>query len=167
MDKKKIAVIIAAVILLAVVVVLCVSANKESNNNNLNENNNIVQNDNNNETNNNNGTNNSEQQKEPELPTTKIEGTKTLDTLVFSDIKIVEQRPGEDVLIATVKNNGAENIVDNVILNIELFTESGDSIGIIGGTLPFVAADSIAEMQVPIALDVMHTNNVTFSYANN
>lgn len=156
MDKKKLSIVIAIIVILILVIVVFAFSNKNntdnptlSGDNSQNEQNgNLLDN------------------QEPELPTKIIQGEKTLDNLVFSDIKIVEEGENQNLLVATVKNNGTENVLDNVILNIELFSESGDSIGIVGGILPFVAADSIAEMQVPIALDVMHTNDITISYAN-
>lgn len=161
MDKKKISIIVAIVAILLIVVLACFFGNNNSSVNN--DNNNIVNNGNNA----NNNSSNSEQNKEPEFPTKEIEGTITLNNLVFNELKMVQEGLNQNVLVATVKNNGTENIVDGSILNIELFTETGDSIGIVGGILPFVAADSIAEMRVPIALDVMHTDRVTIKYANN
>ena len=163
-DKKKIIIIVAIVAILLIVVLACFFGNNNSSvnnnvNNNNSQNNNIVNNADNN-------SNNSEQNKEPEFPTKEIKGTITLDNLVFNELKMVQEGVNQNVLVATVKNNGTENIVDGSILNIELFTENGDSIGIVGGILPFVAADSIAEMRVPIALDVMHTDKITIKYAN-
>lgn len=163
MDKKKISIIVAIVALLLVVVLACFLGNNNSSVNN----NNIVNNGSNSSNTSNNASSNSEQNKEPEIPTKEIKGTINLDNLVFNNLKMVEEGVNQNVLIATVKNNGTENIVDGSILNIELFTETGDSIGIVGGILPFVAADSIAEMRVPIALDVMHTDKITIKYANN
>lgn len=163
MDKKKISIIVAIVSLLLIIVLACFLGNNNSSTNNNQDNNNIV----NNVNNSNSNANNSEQNKEPEFPTKEIEGVVTLDNLVFDDLKMVEEGTNQNVLVATVKNNGTENIVDGSILNIELFTESGDSIGIVGALLPFVAADSVAEMRVPIALNVMNTAKITISYANN
>lgn len=152
MTKKKniiIAIIAILVILLVTFLVFGKQAPSTNNTNNVQ--------------NNNQGNISTENKKE--LPTTRIAGTKTLDNLTFSDIRIVEEAANQNVLIANVKNNGTENVMDGVILNIELFEKDGKSIGILGGILPFVAADSTAEMKVPIAVNVMHTKDITFKFA--
>lgn len=157
MDKKKISIIVAIVVLVTIILGLFIlGKNNTSTNNDNIENNNVV----------NNSSNEEQKEEEKELPTTKIEGTKTLGDLVFSDIKIVEHARNQNILYTTVKNNGTENVLDGVILNVRLLNESGDKIAVVGASLPFVAADSVAEMQVPIAINVMNTHDLTFEYAN-
>ena len=168
MDKKKIFIIVGvlAIALIAVFAfVLRPSTPNNSNNNSFNQSQNNNSSNQQNVSNNNSNDTSSDVVSEPEKPTTNIEGEKQLDVLVFSDIKIIEEGANENLLVANVKNNGTENIIDGKIL-FNLFDENNNSIGTVGWTIPFVAADSSTEIKVPIAVNVMYTKNITISYVS-
>ena len=63
-------------------------------------------------------------------------------------------------------NVSGEDIASK-ILDIELFTEDNQSIGIVGAILPDVPASGSATMEVPIALGVLNTNSIKIRYSGN
>ena len=67
-------------------------------------------------------------------------------------------------IITDVSNNGDEKI-NSTVLNVELLDGSGDSIGVLGVELPEVDSKSTSKLKMSIAVDVMHTRDVKFSFA--
>lgn len=125
----------------------------------------------NNTTNNNQGNNqnnnnivNNGQEQEKELPTTIIKGEEEFEQLTFSNIKIVEYEAERNMLVATVTNNGTEDFMGD-ILDIELFDENNESIGIVGAKCGGIKASESITIEVPIAAGVMNTNNISIKYA--
>lgn len=150
MNKKKliISIIVLVVVIAAVFVIVKLASNNDNdvvNNDNNSQNNNIVL-----------------ENQEP--LTTYIEEEKTLDTLTFSDIKIVEKTANENMLVANVKNNSTERI-ESQIIDVTLYKENGIRIGTVGGILPDVEAEGTTILEIPIALGVMDTVDIVVDYA--
>lgn len=153
MNKKKTIVLVGIVILviIAAIIGICIERSKSNINsnipNNVNSGENITNNNNNNK-----------------LPTTYIEGEKTLDNLTFKNIKVVSEGENQCVFEADVSNSGDEK-VDSTVLNVELINGSGDSIGVLGVELPEVDSKSTSKIKMSIAVDVMHTRDVEIKFA--
>lgn len=155
MNKKKTIVLVGIVILviIAAIIGICIERSKSNINSNIPNNVNSGEN----ITNNNNNNNN-------QLPTTYIEGEKTLDNLTFKNIKVVSEGENQCVFEADVSNSGDEK-VDSTVLNVELINGSGDSIGVLGVELPEVDSKSTSKIRMSIAVDVMHTRDVEIKFA--
>ncbi len=153
MNKNKtiVLVIIAILVIVVAIVEICIERNKG----NINGDNPINVNSGENITNNN----------SDELPTTYIEGEKTLNDLTFKNIKFVLDEENQCTFEADVSNNGDEK-VESTVLNVELLDGSGDSIGILGVELPEVDSKSTSKLKMSIAVDVMHTRDVKVNFAD-
>ena len=152
MNKKKtiVLVVIAILVIVAAIIGICIKRNKG----NINSDNPSNVNSGENITNKNND----------ELPTTYIDGEKTLDDLTFKNIKFILEEENQCMFEADVSNNGDEK-VNSTVLNVELLDGSGDSIGVLGVELPEVDSKSTSKLKMSIAVDVMHTRDVKFSFA--
>ena len=152
MNKKKtiVLVVIAILVIVAAIIGICIKRNKG----NINSDNPSNVNSGENITNKNND----------ELPTTYIDGEKTLDDLAFKNIKFILEEENQCMFEADVSNNGDEKI-NSTVLNVELLDGSGDSIGVLGVELPEVDSKSTSKLKMSIAVDVMHTRDVKFSFA--
>lgn len=96
---------------------------------------------------------------EKNLPTTYIDGEKTVGSLVIKDVKIVLEEENQCTLEAQVINSGDE-VSEPKILDIELLNESGDSIGITQAGLAQIEANTAVKIAIPIGVDVLHTRDV-------
>ena len=152
MNKKKtiVLVVIAILVIVAAIIGICIERNKG----NINSDNPSNVNSGENITNKNND----------ELPTTYIDGEKTLDDLTFKNIKFILEEENQCMFEADVSNNGDEKI-NSTVLNVELLDGSGDSIGVLGVELPEVDSKNTSKLKMSIAVDVMHTRDVKFSFA--
>ena len=135
MNKKKtiVLVVIAILVIVAAIIGICIERNKG----NINSDNPSNVNSGENITNKNND----------ELPTTYIDGEKTLDDLTFKNIKFILEEENQCMFEADVSNNGDEKI-NSTVLNVELLDGSGDSIGVLGVELPEVDSKSTSKLKV-------------------
>lgn len=150
MNKKKIILIGLIVIIVLVLILCCQFFNNVGNSNVIN----------------NSTISNGEFVESVELPTIYIEEEKTYETLTFSNIRIVEKNEKENLLRATVRNNGVERF-DSKVIDVELFRENGTSIGILGCLIPNIEAESLAEIEISIAANVMNTANIKMIQSGN
>jgi len=141
--------LILTAILTTTMLVGCFERDNNTNINDNQQNNNSINNVENNETN-----------------VAYIKGEKILEQVTFSDIKITKQGEDQYLLTATVTNNSSGDIMSKV-LEIELFRENNQSIGIVGGILPDISALGTATIEVPIALNVLDTKDIEIRYTEN
>lgn len=91
--------------------------------------------------------------------TTKINKEIRYETLFINDIKIIEEGTDKYVLTAMAKNESQADFYQTEV-DIELYNNAGDSMGIVGAVIPEIKAGETAEIKVSIPLDVMNTKDV-------